>query len=211
MPSRWPPSAAQTERAVFPHSAFTKARYKRRRIEGIKEWTFFAPVGFSQSASLLGRSLLGLSLMELLHAFALARLVFLPAPTTFVHRLPQPTRLPIARSRGFRPASGTIRPSDDSPSTASHFADAYRVASPGATQTPDESSWGHVIVFCTVPSANTLVRWEDENAFAPIVRARPDPTLGRPVRHGVAPIDYGPVLLLMPFGFHLAVDTLPSG
>lgn len=28
---------------------------------------------------------------------------------------------------------------------------------------------------------------------------------------GAAPIDYGPVLLLMPFGFHLAVDTLPSG
>jgi len=25
-----------------------------------------------------------------------------------------------------------------------------------------------------------------------------------------APIDYGPVLLLMPFGFHLTVDTLPS-
>jgi hypothetical protein len=29
------------------------------------------------------------------------------------------------------------------------------------------------------------------------------------------PIDYGPVLLLMPFGFHLAIfylmDTLPSG
>src|SRR5215813_15511161 len=28
---------------------------------------------------------------------------------------------------------------------------------------------------------------------------------------GVVPIDYGPVLLLMPFGFHLTVDTLPSG
>ena len=27
---------------------------------------------------------------------------------------------------------------------------------------------------------------------------------------GVAPIDYSPVLLLMPFGSHLAVDTLPS-
>jgi hypothetical protein len=26
-----------------------------------------------------------------------------------------------------------------------------------------------------------------------------------------SPIDYGPVLLLMPFGFHLTVDTLPSG
>ena len=67
------------------------------------------------------------------------------------------------------------------------------------------------MVFCTVPSANTLVRWEDENAFAPIVRARPDPTFGRPVRHGVAPIDYGPVLLLMPFGSRLAAGTLPSG
>ena len=27
----------------------------------------------------------------------------------------------------------------------------------------------------------------------------------------IVPIDYGPVLLLMPFGFHLAMDTLPSG
>src|SRR5215831_9321299 len=27
----------------------------------------------------------------------------------------------------------------------------------------------------------------------------------------VAPIDYGPILLLMPFGSHLAMDTLPSG
>ncbi len=26
----------------------------------------------------------------------------------------------------------------------------------------------------------------------------------------IVPIDYGPVLLLMPFGFHLAMDTLPS-
>jgi hypothetical protein len=26
----------------------------------------------------------------------------------------------------------------------------------------------------------------------------------------VAPIDYGPILLLMPFGSHLAMDTLPS-
>src|SRR6266403_579007 len=27
---------------------------------------------------------------------------------------------------------------------------------------------------------------------------------------GVAPIDYGPVVLLIPLGFHLAMDTLPS-
>ena len=62
-----------------------------------------------------------------------------------------------------------------------------------------------------MPPANTLVRWVNEYAFASIVQARPCPTFGRPVHLGVAPIDYSPVLLLMPFGFHLAMDTLPSG
>jgi hypothetical protein len=62
-----------------------------------------------------------------------------------------------------------------------------------------------------VPPANTLVQWVNENAFASIVQARPCPTFGRPVRHWGSPLDYGPVLLLMPFGFHLAMDTLPSG
>jgi hypothetical protein len=33
-----------------------------------------------------------------------------------------------------------------------------------------------------VPSANTLVWWVNENAFASIVQARPCPTFGRPVR-----------------------------
>src|SRR3954447_17061138 len=61
---------------------------------------------------------------------------------------------------------------------------AYRVADPGATRGPDESSWGHVSIFRTVPSANTLIRRVDENAFAPIVRARPCPAFGRPVHHG---------------------------
>src|SRR5215467_6470838 len=43
------------------------------------------------------------------------------------------------------------------------------------------------MVFCTVPSANTLVRWVNENAFAPIVRARPGPTFGRPVHRRGSP------------------------
>jgi hypothetical protein len=67
------------------------------------------------------------------------------------------------------------------------------------------------VFFRTVPSAYTLVRWVDENAFASIVQARPCPTFGRPVHLRGVPIDYGPVLLLMPFGFHLTMDTLPSG
>src|SRR4051794_10101683 len=88
---------------------------------------------------------------------------------------------------------------------------AYRVADPGAVREPDESSWGHVSIFRTVPSANTLIRWVDENAFAPIVRARPRPTFGRPVHHGDGSPRYGPVLLRKPFGSRLAADTLPSG
>ena len=64
---------------------------------------------------------------------------------------------------------------------------AYRVAYPGATRKPHEFSWGHAQIFRTVPSANTLVRWVDENAFASIVQARPCPIFGRPVHHGVAP------------------------
>jgi hypothetical protein len=39
------------------------------------------------------------------------------------------------------------------------------------------------IVLPLVPSANALVRWVNENAFAPIVQARLCPTFGRPVHH----------------------------
>jgi len=47
-------------------------------------------------------------------------------------------------------------------------------------------------------------------AFAFIVQAQPCPIFGRPVHQRNLFLDYGPVLLLMPFGFHLTVDTLPS-
>ncbi len=49
------------------------------------------------------------------------------------------------------------------------------------------------------------------NAFAPIVRARPNPIFGRPVHPGSPPFDYSPILLLIPFGFRIAPDTLSSG
>jgi len=80
------------------------------------------PVGLSQSASLLGRSRTGFSLMELILTIVLTHPASCLAPTTLAGRLPQPTRLPIARSLGFRLASGTIRPSDYSLGVARHFA-----------------------------------------------------------------------------------------
>ena len=41
--------------------------------------------------------------------------------------------------------------------------------------------------FRTVPPANTLVRWVNENAFVSEVQTRPCPTLGRPVHLGLSP------------------------
>ena len=118
----------------------------------------------------------------------LTHLVSRLSPTTLVNRLPQITRLPrLAGSPGFHRASGTIRLSDYSHGIVSRFAFAYRVPYPSATRKPCESSWGHALIFRTVPPANTLVRWVDENAFASIVQTRPCPTFGRPVRHGMAP------------------------
>jgi hypothetical protein len=131
---------------------------------------------------------MGFSLTELILVIILPYLAFRFAPTTLVNRLPQITRLPIARSRGFHRALGTIRLSDYSPGIVSHFAFAYRVPYPSAAREPCEFSWGHALIFYTVPPANTLVRWVDENAFASIVQARPCPTFGRPVRPGMAPL-----------------------
>jgi hypothetical protein len=65
------------------------------------------------------------------------------------------------------------------------------------------------LFFRIVPPAHTLVQRVNEYAFASIVQARPVPVFGRPVHPG-SRLDYGPMLLLMPFGFHLAVNTLPS-
>jgi len=124
--------------------------------------------------------------------------------------------LPLTRSPGFHHALGTTRLSDHSPGFASHFALAYRVAYPGATREPCEFSWGHAQIFRTVPSANTLVRWVNENAFAPIVRARPCPTFGRPVRlrggpHRLRPGTSPQTLRIPPRGGHPALQSSRCG
>jgi hypothetical protein len=43
-PQGWPPSAAQTQRAVFPHWAFTKAAYLADAIDGISPIRFTSPI-----------------------------------------------------------------------------------------------------------------------------------------------------------------------
>ena len=77
----------------------------------MNEWSCSAPVGLIQSTNLLGRECTGISLMELIHPPALAHWSPLssqpPSPAAF----PNPSQSPVARSRGFRRASGTTQPS----------------------------------------------------------------------------------------------------
>jgi hypothetical protein len=150
------------------------------------------------------------------HLTGLTHLAFRLSSTVFVGCLPRHTLPPLAWSRGFHRASGTTQPSDDSWNTASHFACAYRVTSLGALRGSWEPSWGHAQIFRTVPSANTLVRWVNENAFAPIVRARPCPTFGRPVRpwgrpHRLRPGTSPHTLRIPPRGGHPVLRSIPSG
>src|SRR5882724_11323411 len=56
------------------------------------------------------------------------------------------------------------------------------------TPVPPADSASHASLFRTVPSANTLVRRVNENAFAFIVQARPCPTFGPPVHLGGRPL-----------------------
>ena len=109
-------------------------------------------------------------------------------PTVFAGRLPQPTRLPPpdghAAFTALQVLFGRPTPRRASLPTSLSLIGSVAAAPPAG---PAEVSQGHALVFHTVPPANTLVRWVDEIAFASVVQARPCPTFGRPVRHGVAP------------------------
>src|ERR1700728_4335630 len=123
---------------------------------------------------------------------------------------PNPFRCRLLGQR-LSPASGATQQSDYGQSTASHFAYAYRVTSSRATE--DSASPPEVTRHSSVPCRpqSPCFWWVNENAFASLQQARPYPTFGRPVHlRGGAP-RYGPVLLLIPFGFRLTADTLPSG
>ena len=87
----------------------------------------------------------------------------------------------VARSSGFHRACGTTQPSVYCRSIARRFALARRSAYSGDIQRPVSPPAVNVLVFRTVPSANTLARRVKENAFAFIAQARPCPTFGRPV------------------------------
>ena len=93
LPSRWPPSAAQTWCAVFPRHAFTKTQTTRYDA-GPTEWGRLRTYQVDPVHQSPRTMMYGFFPKELIHLIALTRLtslLFLPA---FVCRLPRPT--PVA-------------------------------------------------------------------------------------------------------------------
>ena len=133
--ARWPPSAAQTARAGFPHAAFTKTHNSEmqakdnirvglsytRPIETSLHYPRTMTYGFFAKRTDPPSS-------SLTH---LAARLSLPV---FACHLPRPLWSPITRSRGFHRASGSIWQSDYWQNIAHHFAFAYRLTYSGATQ-----------------------------------------------------------------------------
>src|SRR5580698_652188 len=113
---------------------------------------------------------------------------FLSLPNR-LRRLPSPAHF-RRRSPGHAAFTALVvlhsRPSTDRASLAASLSliGLLTPVPPGDPASPPEVTQSF---FRTVPSANTLVRWVNENAFASIVQARPCPTFGRPVHLGVAP------------------------
>src|SRR5215467_11964474 len=72
-----------------------------------------------------------------------------------------------------------------------------------------------MLFFHTVPSAITLVRWVNENAFVSEVQTRPCPTFGRPVHlgfpHRLRPGTSPHALRIPPLGGHPALRSTASG
>src|SRR5258708_39524057 len=89
------------------------SRFFRLYTLSINEWAFLAPVGLIQSTSLLGRERTGFSLKELFRPPS-SLLIWFPFSSQLSSPavLPRSIPSPVARSRSFRHASGTMQPSD---------------------------------------------------------------------------------------------------
>jgi hypothetical protein len=140
-----------------------------------------SPAASSHLTSILDRGCPGFSRKELSTSTVL--LISSPAPL----RPPSPTAFPgpLCRhihGRATFTALEVLLSRPTTPGTPLPTSLALIGSLPSVARGFQEPSWGHAQIFHTVPSANTLVRWVNENAFAPIVRARPCPTFGRPVR-----------------------------
>jgi hypothetical protein len=133
-------------------------------------------------------------------------------PTVFADRLPRPIAVADCSVTRFWPrfrylAVVRLLAQHRSPFRFSLIGSLPPVPPGDCTSSPE-------VTRCSSVPCHPQTPWYggvNENAFASIVQARPSPPLADRFIVEVAPIDYGPVLLLMPFGFHLTMDTLPSG
>jgi len=149
------------------------------------------------------------------HLTGLTHLAFCLSPTAFADCLPRPTPPPFSGHAAFT-ALLVLLSRPTTPGTPLLTSLSLIESLPSVSRRSQESSWGHAQIFRTVPSANTLVRWVDENAFASIVQARPCPTFGRPVRpwgspHRLRPGTSPHTLRIPPRDGHPVLRSTSSG
>src|SRR2546428_5519052 len=130
------------------------------------------------------------------------RLRQLPSPAHFRRRLPGHAAFAALVVLHSRPSTGRA-----SLATSLSLIGLLTPVPPGDSASPPEVTR---CSFHTVPSANTLVRWVNEYAFAFIVQARPCPTFGRPVHlrggpHRLQPGTSPHALRIPPRGEHPAL------
>src|SRR5271166_5783103 len=147
--------------------------------------------------------------------YDLTHLVSCPSSTVFADCLPRHTLPPFSGRAAFA-ALVVLLSRPTTPGTPLPTSLSLIGLLPSVARGFQESSWGHAQIFRTVPSANTLVRWVNENAFAPIVRARPGPTFGRPVRpwgspHRLRPGTSPHTLRIPPRDGHPVLRSTSSG
>jgi len=154
---------------------------------------------------------MGFSLKELIRAIALTRLLPASPQPPLPAAFPSPLGCLLRGHTAFTALPVLLGCPTTRRASLPTSSLTYRVAYPDATQEPGESSWGHTQIFRTVPPAHTLVRWVDELRLRLHSAGSTLPHLWPTGSSWDLSLDCSPVLLLMPFGFHLAVDTLPSG
>src|SRR5271165_179527 len=147
--------------------------------------------------------------------YDLTHLVSCPSSTVFADCLPRHTLPPFSGRAAFT-ALVVLFSRPTTPGTPLPTSLSLIGLLPSVARGFQESSWGHAQIFRTVPSANTLVRWVNENAFAPVLRARPCPTFGRPVRpwgspHRLRPGTSPHTLRIPPRDGHPVLRSTSSG
>src|SRR6266436_6333773 len=181
-PSRWPPSAAQSARADFPHAAFTKTRASGMQEKGniSVDPTRICPVGSGRQYPRM-----------MMYGYFAKRTDPPQHPySSGCSSLPSGLRLPPSPTHSSRRSLGhtaftVLQVIFGSPTTVrASLAISLPLIGSLTPVSPEDSASPPEVTRCSSVPCRPQTPWCDgvnENAFVSIVQTRPYPTFGRPV------------------------------